>query len=366
MQVKLDMLTTFTTILSFTLSFVVGGMLIFRLLVLARKKRMFDECGGRHAHSGYVPRIAGIAFFPAIFFTVIAIVLLCSYLPMVQMDEFTSYFWSRLLSFLLGFGLLYVVGVHDDLFGVGYKSKFIGQFLVSFIVVGSGLYMNSLCGILGIYEIPAWLGMLITSVLIVATINAFNLFDGIDGLCAGLSLGICTMILIWLTYKQANLFAIITAAVMGTIVAYLFFNLSTGKSKVFMGDTGSMSLGYIVIFMLLVICTHNRMYYVSTGETELTALGFVFFPLFDMTRVFTVRILHGKSPFLPDKNHLHHKVLKVTGSHIKTSAIILTAASGLAIMNFLLRSYNIHLVIFLDFAYAMALNILFNKLSSRS
>lgn len=360
------MIISFITALSFTLAFVLGGLLIFRLLVLARKKRMFDESGGRHAHNGYVPRIAGLAFFPAIFFTVIAIVLLCSYLPMAQMDDFTIYFWSRLLSFLLGFGFLYVVGLQDDLFGLGYKAKFIGQFLVAFIVVGNGLYLNSLCGLMGIYGIPAWFGMLITSILIVAVINAFNLFDGIDGLCAGLSLGILTMILVWLEYKQATLFVIITAAVMGIIVAYLFFNLSTGKSKVFMGDTGSMSLGYIVVFLLLIICTHNRMYYVSTGETEITALGFIFFPLFDMVRVFTVRIFKGKSPFLPDKNHLHHKVLAVTGSHIRTSAIILLFAAGLAIMNFFLRSLNIHLVLLLDFAYAMSVIFLFNKLPKKS
>lgn len=360
------MITTFVTVLSFTLAFVLGGFLIFRLMILARKKRMFDENGGRHAHNGYVPRIAGLAFFPAIFFTVIAIVLLCSYLPIVQMDEFTSYFWSRLLSFLLGFGILYSIGIQDDLFGSSYKTKFIGQFLVAIIVVGNGLYVNNLCGLAGFYEIPDWFGMLITCVIIVAIINAFNLFDGIDGLCAGLSFGVLLVVELWLVYKQTTLFAVITAAVLGTIAAYLFFNLSKGKMKVFMGDTGSMSLGYIVAFMLLTICCHNRMFYASSGETELIALGLVFFPLFDMTRVFTVRILKGKSPFLPDKNHLHHKVLAITGSHVRTTILILGFAAGLAIMNVILRSSNVHIVILLDFAYAMAVNFLFNKLQKRS
>jgi UDP-N-acetylmuramyl pentapeptide phosphotransferase/UDP-N-acetylglucosamine-1-phosphate transferase len=108
------------------------------------------------------------------------------------------------------------------------------------------------------------------------------------------------------------------------------------------------------------------MFYASSGETELSALGFVFFPLFDMARVFTVRISKGKSPFLPDKNHLHHKVLAVTGSHIKTTIVILSFASGLAIMNVILRSSNVHTVILLDFAYAIAVNFLFNKLPKKS
>lgn len=359
------MIAGFATILSFTLSFVLGGLFIFRLIVLARKKRMFDANGDRNAHEGAVPRLAGMSLFPTIFFTVIAVLLFCNYLAVVEMDEFSTYYWNRLLSFLLGFGVLFLVGLHDDLFGMSYKSKFIAQFFVALIIVINGLYFDNLCGFLGINEIPAWLGMLITSIIIVAVINAFNLFDGIDGLCAGLSLGILGIVQLWLVLKEASLFAIINAAVMGTVAAYLFFNMSKGRLKIFMGDTGSLSLGFIVTFMLLTICSHNRMFYGSTGETELVILGLVFFPLFDMARVFSVRILRGKSPFLPDKNHLHHKVLAVVGTHLRTTVTILTFAAVLAVVNYLFRKFNVHLVVLFDFIYALLVNQLFNYLQNK-
>lgn len=359
------MITTFISLLSFTLAFVLGGLLIFRLMVLARKKRMFDESGGRHAHDGFVPRIAGLAFFPAIFFTVIAMVLFSSYVSIVSMDDFTATVLNSMLSFLLGFGILYGVGLQDDLFGLGYKAKFAGQFLVAFILVSNGLFVNNLCGLAGCYAIPDWLGIVLTCLIIVAVINAFNLFDGIDGLCAGLSFGIIFMLQFWFAYKQATLFSIISAAVLGVITAYLFFNLSKGRLKVFMGDTGSMSLGYIVVYMLLTICGHNHRYYSSAGETEVTALGFIFFPLFDMARVFLIRILKGQSPFMADKNHLHHKVLAVMGTHLRTTVCILLLAAGLAIMNYLLRSLNVHIVVLLDFAYALTVNFIFTRLSKK-
>lgn len=360
------MITTFIVLLSFTLSFVLGGLLIFNLIVMARKKRIFGENGERHSHNGLVPRIAGLAFFPTVFFTVTAIVLFSRYLPMVGMDDLSSNFWTNLLSFLLGFGILYTIGLQDDLFGLGYRKKFFGQVIVAIILVSNGLYVNNLCGLAGCYMIPNWLGMIITCIIIIAVINAFNLFDGIDGLCAGLTFGIVVMLQIWFIYQQATMYAIITAAVLGVITAYLFFNFSKGRYKIFMGDTGSMSFGYIVIYMLLIIYSHNQRYYVSSGETEITALGFIFFPLFDMSRVFFVRIMKRKSPFLPDNNHLHHKVLAVNGSHTRTTLIILALAAGLALMNFLMRSMNLHIVLLLDFGYALGINYIFNKLPKKS
>ena len=207
------------------------------------------------------------------------------------------------------------------MYNIDFKLKFIFQIIAAKILIDSGLIIDNLHGILGIFELNRIIAQLITIFIIVAIINSINFIDGIDGLASSIILLFIIMFEFFAlsTTPFINLSLILIASIM----PMFFFNLKK-KNKVFLGDSGSLFLGGIVSTYVIFILSQQ---YIIKPEFDLHKVLFVLsiliYPIIDITRITVKRIAQKKSPFEADKNHLHHILLKSTKSHLKTSLKII-------------------------------------------
>ena len=293
----------------FLLSLVLGMMIVPKILLISYKKRLFDMPDSRKVHQIPVPRLGGISFFPVILMTLCFILGLRLYYG-YPIEDLPA---NEFLFFAVGGMMLFLVGVADDLVGVGYRYKFLVQIVAALLIVWPGEWFNMLGGLFGIHELPMVLGVLFTLFVVVYITNAINLLDGIDGLASGLSCISLFVLGIICTVEGDKLYALLAFSTFGVIVPFWFYNVFGNAKrghKLFMGDTGSLILGYII--SLLVIHLSR----VDTGIEEIghsnmvLAFSTLIVPLFDVVRVVIHRIREKKNPFLPDKNHFHHKLLR--------------------------------------------------------
>jgi len=220
---------------------------------------------------------------------------------------------------------------------------------VTIVLVISGLRFENFHGILGLYELPYWLSFTVSLIFIIGITNAFNLIDGIDGLAAGLGIINCITFgcLLFIFEQQAN--AVLAFAVAGAMVAFLRYNFGKYPNKIFMGDTGSLLLGLTI--SVLAISFVNISPEVAAARfgfisPPIVALAIIIIPVFDTLRVMIVRMMEGKSPFRPDKNHIHHTFLEAGLTH-KTSSLILYGINLLLIFAVLfLRSNTTFFLVF--------------------
>lgn len=336
----------------FIISILLAVMIIPNILFVSHKRRLFDMPDSRKVHQRPVSRLGGVSFFPAIsvsFCLIIGTQLALSYYADTSMPHSIPY------SFIfLGAGcmMLYLIGIMDDIVGVGYRYKFIVQFIAAAILAFSGSWINTLGGLFGLWSIPAWIGIPFTIFVIIYITNAINLIDGIDGLASGLS--IIAMIVFSLTFifQHEYIYALLAFATLGVLLPFWFYNVfgyTRHHHKLFMGDTGSLTLGYILSFIVIKFCT------VSSATTEhddfgvIIAISALFIPLLDVVRVVINRIARGKSPFLPDRSHIHHKLLDTGMRPRLTMLTILSMSVLFIILNVLLSKHiNITILLILD------------------
>lgn len=337
---------------SFIIALLLGFVMIPNILLVSYRKRLFDLPDSRKVHTCPVPRLGGISFLPAIVIT-FAVVTGFRYLMGIPVENLpltrTLY---EFLFWLVGAMFLYLVGVQDDLIGVGYRWKFLVQILAALLLVFSGDWIHSLDGLFGIYDLPAWLGIPLTIFLIVYITNAINLIDGIDGLASGL----CCISLIMLAcmhiWVGQYIYAFLALATLGIVIPFWIYNVFGNAQKghkLFMGDAGSLTLGYILSFLVIHLSFVRPDGNAQTYSLLVIALSTLIVPLFDVVRVVIHRLRTGKSPFLPDKNHFHHKLLR-TGMRVRwVMFTILAMALFFIVLNLLLLPYcGISLILCID------------------
>jgi UDP-GlcNAc:undecaprenyl-phosphate GlcNAc-1-phosphate transferase len=291
---------------------------------LAPRLGLMDEPSGRRkTHRHAVAPVGGIAIFAALL-----IALIVHGNPSVELGYG-----------LLGAAVLVIVGVLDDRFDLGYRLRFLAQIVAaSILTLGADIQLFSLGDLLGLG--PVELGMIavpLTVFAIVGLINAFNMVDGIDGLAGGLALIALSGTLILLP-PGADVMAFVLPALIAAIIPYLAFNLEApgfrGR-KVFLGDAGSLLLGYMVAWAL--INTSQ-----SGGNlTPVTALWLAAVPLLDTFSVMGRRLIQGRSPFTADHGHLHHRLLRLTGSARTALVIILSVAAACALLGVLASEHQV-------------------------
>lgn len=260
------------------------------------------------------PKTGGVTFFPVIlcttcFFTALRILL--GYLPDPQ---FTVTMVTELLFLIAGLTLLYVVGIADDLMGVRYRKKFFVQIISAAFFPLAGLYINNFYGLFGIYEIPTFVGIPLTMLLAVFITNAINLIDGIDGLASSLSMVALTILGVIFIHNQQWIYALLAFVCVGILIPFfsynVFGNADRGR-KIFMGDTGSLTLGYILSFFVIKYSMYTGSIPTEEilGSPLLVSFSVLLVPSLDVVRVVLRRARNGKALFLPDKTHIHHKFL---------------------------------------------------------
>ena len=243
---------------------------------------------------------------------------------------------------------------------VAYK-KFLGQSLaILFILVPGDFHLTSLQGLFGINELPYLLSLAVTYVLFLALINSLNLIDGIDGLSSGI--GILTSLFFGTVFLMDNhlAYAVMSFILASSLAAFFYFNVFSKSNKIFLGDTGAMLIGLILaIFAVRFLNFESNSLFLSQSKSAPAILLCVLIiPLFDTARVVILRIIRGRSPFEADRTHIHHRLLDLSGSHLKTTAIILTVNIIFIAMGLILRNIDTELLIVITLGLATVLSFI--------
>lgn len=195
--------------------------------------------------------------------------------------------------------------------------------------------------------------------MVIVITNSFNLIDGIDGLAAGIGILTSLALGVWFFYIGQYSLAIISVAITGAYLGFFLFNVSKGKNKIFMGDTGALILGFSLAYLIVHFNELNLVEQkMNIAAAPAVSFGILIVPLFDTLRVFLLRVIRGKSPFNPDKQHVHHRLLNLFESHRKTMIIILIFNAVIIGLVFLLRNLSIIELIIIEVILAGALSYL--------
>ena len=296
------------------------------ILHISRSKNIFDKPNGRTSHFENTPTLGGIAIFVGF---VISILLFGN----ISSEYGLQYLIASLM-------IVFFIGIKDDIYLISLSKKFIWQFIIIFILIFLGDFrFLSLGGFLGIYEIPYFISVVISAFVFIVLINCINLIDGVDGLASGLSIVIAGIFAVFFYSQESRDNLLISIGLLGSLIPFFIYNVFGKKNKLFMGDTGALIIG--VISVVLVI-KFNVLSTKSMGWFEITAapamsIAIFFIPLYDTLQVFTFRILNRKSPFSADKNHLHHRLLRMGLTHIQTSLILISLNLLIIICSYFLQ-----------------------------
>lgn len=345
------------------LSFVFSLFILPKIIKISRRKQLYDLPNSRKSHQDKIPRLGGLAFFPSI---VLSMSLVVAYRYLIDFPLSDLLAGKILLEFLFlsaGCMFLYMTGVQDDLIGIRYRKKFIVQFLVASLLPVSGFYLNNLYGLFGLYILPDYVAIPFTILLIVFITNALNLVDGIDGLAAGGSTFSFLVIGVMFFQKDLWLYSMLAFSAAGCLLPFLYFNIWAGKArKIFMGDTGSLTLGYLLSFLIIKFPQYNAETAPDVRDLVIPFTLF-FFPMFDACRVMVVRLIHHNPIFLADRNHMHHKCLAAGMTHLQATVLVLAFSIILLIINdYLVDMCNVNLLFVIDIllgiGFSKSLNVL--------
>ena len=356
-------------VLAFVISVFVARLIIPRILIISLRKKLFDIPDARKIHKRAIPRLGGVSFFPTILFSCCLVLAFRSLTGYNISDLQVSYVLPECLFLICGMTLLYLTGIADDLIGVRYRQKFVVQILCACFLPISGLWINDLYGLFGVHVISAWVGIPFTVLTIVFITNAVNLIDGIDGLASGLSSVALLVFGVLFIEKGLWMYSIIAFSTFGVLVPFFYYNVfgSVERArKIFMGDTGSLTLGYILSFLAVKYSQNNLVVTSYTEGAFVIAFSTLIVPSFDVIRVVMLRIRNGKSPFEPDKNHIHHKFLAMGFTPRKAMIIIILISCAFSAVNILLIPWVNNTVILIgDIVAWIALNLWWDKVRDK-
>lgn len=313
------------SLLTSSVSFIITFLAIPAIIKVADEKGLFDVPDSRKLHTKAIASLGGVGIFIGFFLSVFLSI------STWEHPEFQYFFAAALITFFLG--------IKDDILVLSASKKLVGQIAAAAIVIHlGGIRIDSMHGFLGIYSLPDFISYPLTYMTIVVIVNAFNLIDGIDGLAG--SLGILTTSVFGSYFMMAGLpdYALLSFALTGALCAFIVFNYH--PAKIFMGDSGSLLLGLINAILVIKFITVADSTAGSFPIVSSVAIGFsiLMVPLLDTLRVFSVRIIHGRSPFSPDRNHIHHLLLDRGLNHSQVTYTCLLMNVGFIALAYFGRS----------------------------
>jgi UDP-GlcNAc:undecaprenyl-phosphate GlcNAc-1-phosphate transferase len=323
----------FDVLLSIAISFTVTFLAIPAVINVAEMKKLFDMPDARKVHHAPITPLGGLGIFAGFIFGCLLTL------------HFGQY--PELQYFIAAAFVIFFLGLKDDILIISPVKKFIGQVLAAFIIVYYGnIQIRSMHGFLGLYQLPEMFSLLLTYFAVIVVINSFNLIDGVDGLAGSLGLLSTTIFGIYFLYVGMLPYAVIAFALAGSLLAFLIFNFQ--PAKIFMGDTGSLLVGTINAILVLKFINVANMPDVRFPIAASPAVGFtiLMIPMLDTLRVFGIRILHRRSPFSPDRNHIHHLLLDRGFSHRAITLFLVTVNFMMITLVFLCRSINCTALLF--------------------
>lgn len=325
-------------ILSFAVSTIFSLILTPFIVRICQNKNLYDQPGVRKVHKLAIPRLGGTLFMPSMSVGVVSS-LIVMYGGLHQ--DFDIYISSILLA--IGSLLIYLIGILDDLNGMKAIHKFCIQFITAIFFPLCNLSINNLHGLFGIHEIPLFVSYPLTLFVILLIVNAMNLIDGIDGLSSSLAI-LMLIAFSYLFYKQGIiLFTLISAGLAGAVFAFFLYNVfgTVGKFKIFMGDSGSLFIGYVIAYLAIKYQMSNEVAgFPYREESLLVSWTLVFLPSIDVIRVATMRKINGKNMFDADMTHIHHRLMQTGLTMHQTLCVIITLFFAFCFINYGLYGFT--------------------------
>lgn len=347
---------------SFLVSALLGMFFIPVILDFCEQKRLYDIPNERKVHKNAIPRLGGIVFMPNMLMAFAIVMFMMN--PYFGGTHTQLSLWS--FYFLISLAIIYMTGVIDDLIGLNATVKFTTQIIASFLMPMAGLCINHLYGFLGIDAIPYGISMFITIFVMVFITNAINLIDGIDGLATSLSFLALGGFLIAFYREGMGIYCTLIAGLMGTLVPFFYYNMF-GKveenRKIFMGDSGSLTLGFILSFLFVKFASFNPNVMPFHMNGLIIPYTLLIVPVFDVARVILVRLRHHRPLFDADKNHIHHKLMRTGLSQHQTLGVIVSISLFYILLNLPLFYFiGITYIIILDIVCYILIHIVINKM----
>jgi UDP-N-acetylmuramyl pentapeptide phosphotransferase/UDP-N-acetylglucosamine-1-phosphate transferase len=290
-------------LLAFASSVAITWYYLPKIIKVVNEKHLLDKPGRHKIHKKEIPTLGGIGIFAGFIFGFL--IGIDGYMPGL------SYFTAAVVFLLF-------VGIKDDLVYLNPKKKFLGELGAAVIVaLFTNIHITHFHGFLGITDISSIASFIVTILLFIFIINAVNLIDGIDGLAASVGIIASVTFGVFFFLSGDYGYTVMAAALLGSLLAFLYYNLSQGPKKIFMGDSGSLVIGFTLAVLAI---RFNEL--VAAGESVLklksapaVSIAVLILPLFDMIRVTVLRMLDHKSIFIGDKRHIHHMMLRAGLSH---------------------------------------------------
>ncbi|HLX91454.1 MAG TPA: MraY family glycosyltransferase [Puia sp.] len=343
----------FDVLLSIVIGFTITFLAIPVIITVAETKKLFDVPDERKIHITPVTPLGGLGIFAGFIFACLLTV------HFGVSSEFQYFMAASLVIFFLG--------LKDDILVISAIKKFIGQVLAAFMVIYyGGLQIKSMHGFLGIYQMPEMFSLMLTYFAVIVIINSFNLIDGVDGLAGSLGLISLSIFGIYFLIIDMPAYSILAFSMAASLLAFLIFNFQ--PAKIFMGDTGSLLIGLVSAILVIKFINVANTTEVSYPIAAAPAIGFtiLLIPLLDTLRVFGIRIFYRRSPFSPDRNHIHHILLDKGFSH-RAVTLILVGSNVLAILLMFAgrNTFSCTALIFFAFAFFFSIISLFYYMPSR-
>lgn len=338
-------------------SFLITFYSIPTIIKISRRKNLMDEPSVRSSHIRKIPNLGGIAIFYS--------VTICASIFAYELFELYKFLFASLV-------ILLYIGVMDDIVVMRAYKKLIAQIVVALLmVVGSDVRIRNLFGVFGVYELNYFISVLFSIFTFIILINAFNLIDGIDGLAGGYAV-LCSFIYGISYYRLGSEnypLVILSFVTIGSVLSFLYYNLSNYRNKkIFMGDTGSMLVGFLLAFTaisfidLFIDKNQEGVPVYHLDSAPVIAVATLIFPIVDTMNVIIIRLRKGRSPLNPDRNHIHHKVVDLGLTHRRATFYILICYVFIIAIAYYFRHLNANilliLIMSLGFAGAYFPNIL--------
>ena len=262
------------------------------------------------------------------------------------------------------------IGFIDDVLVLTPMAKLFGETLAGIALIGfADIRITHLHGIFGLTEIGIIPSYLISLFILIAIINAVNLIDGIDGLASGLGILYCLFFAVYFGLAGELSWSIGSICMIGSLAVFFIYNVFGHREKIFMGDSGSLLLGYLLTAFVFRFCETNAYHevpeWLQMNAAPAVAICVLTVPIFDTIRVSLTRIKKHRSPFQPDKNHIHHLLLRTGLNHIQTTCVLLSVSLLFIGLGVLGRNWNIWILAITDFSIATTLTLILWRIINR-
>lgn len=349
-------------VIAFIVSAACGFITIPLIIGYCKRRHIYDQPGERKVHQRAIPRLGGVSFLPSMLISSLLCIAVLE--GAINHKEVTLSLWS--LMFFASLLIIYVTGILDDLVGLPPMTKFVAQIVAASLLPLSSLWLDEGYGFLGVTDIPALVGMPLTVLVVVLIDNAINLIDGIDGLAGGLSFLALAGFLYAFMREGLWAYSVLIAGLMGVLIPYLYFNVwgnADRGTKIFMGDSGSLTLGFILAFLLIKFASNCNHALPDRHDGLLLPFTLLVVPVFDVFRVVLYRLRHRQPLFRADKHHIHHKLLDMGLSQHRALFCILVLSLVFVVVNVLLWDvvgWRITRIVLVDILLYVAFNLWIN------